>query len=41
MRPGLLGCRKYHHIIFYRILSKNRIRIIRILHERRDFPRHL
>ncbi len=40
-RPGLRGhsCRK--HIILYRILSNTRIRIVRVLHEKMDFPRHL
>ena len=29
------------HIVFYRILKNGNVRIIRILHERMDFNRHL
>ena len=29
------------HIIFYRILQNGKVRIIRILHEKMDYPRHL
>ena len=41
IRPGLLGYHCNHHIIFFKSISKNRIRIIRILHDKMDFPRHL
>ena len=39
-----LGCRGFRigrHIIFYRTLTSGKIRIIRILHEKMDFGRHL
>ncbi len=38
---GVHGYRINHHVIFYRVLSKNRIRVIRILHERMDYLQHL
>lgn len=41
IRPGLYGYHTARHIIFYRILSKDKIRIVRILHDQMDFPRHL
>lgn len=40
-RPGLRGCSCGRHVIFYRIMSEGKVRIVRILHERMDFPRHL
>lgn len=40
-RPGLRGYPCGKHVLFYRILSRNKIRIVRVLHERMDFPRHL
>ena len=40
IRQGVHGFRLKHHVIFYRILSEGKIRIIRILHDRMDFPRH-
>ena len=40
-RPGLKGHTCGHHVIFYRIISDTQVRIIRILHERMDFPRHI
>ena len=40
-RPGLRGCPCGRHVIFYRILSLAKVRIVRILHEKMDFPRHL
>ncbi|MBQ9888307.1 MAG: type II toxin-antitoxin system RelE/ParE family toxin [Bacteroidales bacterium] len=40
-RPGLRGYPCGRHVIFYRILSRDKVRIVRILHERMDFPRHL
>ena len=35
-RAGLRGFRCGKHIVFYRILSKKKIRIVRFLHERMD-----
>ena len=40
IRPHLHGISCGHHIIFFRIISQNKVRIIRILHEKMDFPRH-
>jgi len=40
IRPGLHGYRSHHHVIFYRILSKKKIRIVRILHDKMDYTRH-
>ena len=40
-RPGLWGKSCGRHVIFYRILSDNRVRIVRVLHERMDFLRYL
>ena len=40
-RKGLRGFPCGKHIIFYRILSKNRIRIVRVLHERMDVSRRI
>lgn len=33
--------RKASHILFYRVVSPDRVQIVRILHERTDFDRHL
>lgn len=41
IRPGLLGYHCGKHIIFYRILSKSKVRIVRVLHESMDYTRHL
>ncbi|MBR3527736.1 MAG: type II toxin-antitoxin system RelE/ParE family toxin [Bacteroidales bacterium] len=41
IRSGLYGYHTGRHIIFYRILSKDKIRIVRILHDQMDFPQHL
>lgn len=41
VRPGLRGAPCGKHVIFYRILPAHKIRIVRILHEKMDFPRHL
>ena len=41
VRPGLYGYHVARHIVFYRILSDGRIRVVRILHDRMDFLRHL
>lgn len=40
-RPGLRGYPCGKHVIFYRVLSLTKVRIVRVLHERMDFPRHL
>ena len=41
VRVGYRGLRSGRHIIFYRILKNGNARIIRILHERMHFGRHL
>lgn len=41
VRPGLRGMICGRHIIFYRIISKEWIRIVRILHGKMDYPKHL
>ena len=41
IRPGLHGYRSNHHVVFYRILSKGKIRVVRILHDKMDFLRHI
>ncbi len=41
VRPGLRGSACGKHVIFYRVLSHSKVRIVRVLHERMDFPRHL
>lgn len=41
VREGYRGLHCGHHIVFYRILKNGKARIIRILHERMDFGRHL
>jgi len=41
VREGYRGFRSGRHILFYRILKNGKARIIRILHERMDFGRHL
>ncbi|MBO4692508.1 MAG: type II toxin-antitoxin system RelE/ParE family toxin [Bacteroidales bacterium] len=41
VRSGVRGVRSGKHIIFYRILSSNKIRVVRILHERMDYYKHL
>ena len=40
VRPNLRGVNCGRHIIFYRIISQQKVRIVRILHMRMDFPRH-
>jgi toxin ParE1/3/4 len=39
LKKGLRSIRIGSHVVFYRIL-KNKIRIVRVLHARRDFPRY-
>ena len=41
VRPGLRGAACGKHVIFYRVLSRSKVRIVRVLHEKMDFPRHL
>ena len=41
VRPDLHGYHCHRHVIFFRILSKERVRIVRILHGQMDFPRHI
>ena len=41
VRLGYRGFHSGRHITFYRILKNGKVRIIRILHERMDFGRHL
>lgn len=38
---NLLGLRAGKHIIFYQVISKNRIEVVRILHERMDLKSRL
>lgn len=38
---NLLGLRTGKHIIFYQVISKERIEVIRILHERMDLKNRL
>lgn len=40
-RPGLRGYPCGKHVIFYRVLTLTKVRIVRVLHEKMDFPRHL
>ena len=41
VRPGLRGMLCGKHIIFYRIISEEKVRIVRIFHGKMDFPKHL
>ena len=41
VRSGYRGRHSGRHIIFYRVLKSGKVRIVRILHERMDFGRHL
>ena len=41
VRRGYRGLRAGKHIIFYKILDNEQVRIIRILHQRMDYFRHL
>ena len=40
IRPGLKSTIYGKHVIFYRIVGRGKVRIVRILHERMDFTRH-
>ena len=41
VRKGYRGFHSGKHIIFFRILTNGNARIIRILHERMDYRRHM
>lgn len=41
IRPNLHGYHCHRHVIFFRILAKDKVRIVRILHDQMDFSRHL
>ena len=41
VRPDLRGITCGRHIIFFRIISQRKVRIVRILHTRMDFSRHI
>ena len=41
VKPGVLGYRFGHHVIFYKRDKNGTISIDRILHERMDYQRHL
>ena len=41
IKPGLMGYKAGHHIIFYKKHNDGSIWIDRILHERMDYQRHL
>ncbi|SKC39189.1 toxin ParE1/3/4 [Bacteroidales bacterium WCE2004] len=41
IKPGLMGHKVGHHIIFYRKHRDGSIWVVRILHERMDYQRHL
>jgi len=40
-RVGLRGYSCGKHLVLYRVLSHSKVRIVRILHERMDFIKHL
>ena len=40
-RVGLRGLSCGKHVIMYRVLSRSKVRIVRVLYERMDFHRHL
>jgi toxin ParE1/3/4 len=41
INKNLLGLRTGKHIIFYQVISKDRIEVVRILHERMDLKNKL
>ena len=41
IKPGILGYKVGHHIVFYKKLPDGSIRVDRILHEKMDFQSHL
>ena len=38
---NIWGCQASHHIIFYRIIEKNKIEIVRILHKNMDLKNRI
>ena len=40
-RTGLRGHLCGKHVILYRMLSRSKVRVVRILHSRMDFAKHL
>ena len=40
-RVGLRGYSCGKHVVLYRVLSRSKVRIVRILHDRMDFSKHL
>ncbi len=41
VKAGLFSYQENSHVVFYRVLSREKIAIIRILHHRMDFKRYL
>ncbi|VDS08941.1 Toxin ParE1 [Paracoccus haematequi] len=41
IRPGVMSCRCNRHVIFFRRDPVGTVEILRILHQRMDFQRHL
>lgn len=41
VKPGVLGYRVGHHVIFYKRDKDGTISVVRILHERMNYQRHL
>lgn len=41
IRPGIMSCRCNRHVIFFRRDAAGTVEILRILHQRMDFQRHL
>ncbi len=41
IKPGLLGFKVGHHIVFYKKIEDGSIQVVRILHEKMDYQRHL
>ena len=41
IKPGLLGSKVGHHIVFYKMHKNGSIWVDRILHEKIDYQRHL
>lgn len=41
LRPGLLSCPCQRHVIFFRRDDQGNVEILRVLHERMDFKRHI
>lgn len=41
LKPGIFGLRVNKHFIFYQIVESGEVEVIRILHEKMDFQRHI